>query len=114
MVHASLSRGHGGHLSGLDGNRIAAGAGAISINVVLLMLLMVPLRIVAPGPDVTRTEVDWLPAVPEPRIEPIPVPVEQPRVAPQPAATRWRAICRPSPRRPTQRRPSRPVQPLSR
>ena len=97
MVHAGLSRGHGGHLSGLDGNRIAAGAGAISINVVLLMLLMVPLRIVAPGPDVTRTEVDWLPAVPEPRIEPLPVP-----------------ICRPSPRRPTQRRPSRPVQPLSR
>ena len=87
MVHAGLSRGHGGHLSGLDGNRIAAGAGAISINVVLLMLLMVPLRIVAPGPDVTRTEVDWLPAVSEPRIEPIPVPVEQPRVAPQPEAT---------------------------
>ena len=87
MVHAGLSRGHGGHMSGLDGNRIAAGAGAISINVVLLMLLMVPLRIVAPAPDVTRTEVDWLPAVPEPRIEPIPVPVEQPRVAPQPAAT---------------------------
>lgn len=88
MTHAMASRSRGNGLSGrLDGPRIAAGAGAIALNVVLLMLLMVPLRIVAPTPDTTRTEVDWLPTVPEKRVEPVPVPVEQPRTVPRPTTT---------------------------
>lgn len=90
MTHAMASRSRGnGPSARLDGPRIAAGAGAIALNVVLLMLLMVPLRIVAPTPDTIRTEVDWLPTVPEKRVEPVPVPVpvEQPRTVPRPSAT---------------------------
>src|SRR5690606_35175350 len=85
MVHAGLSRGHGGHMSGLDGNRIAAGAGAISINVVLLVLWWRTLRRVAQARAVTGTEDHCLPPAPEPRIEPNPLPVDQPRVTPQQA-----------------------------
>lgn len=88
MTHAMAYRARGSASFGrLDGPRIAAGAGAIALNVVLLMVLMVPLRIVAPTPEATRTEVDWLPTVPEKRIEPVPVPVEQPRTVPRTTAT---------------------------
>lgn len=96
MTHAMASRARGSASSvPLDGPRIAAGAGAIALNVVLLMLLMVPLRIIAPAPETTRTEVDWLPPVPEKRIEPVPVPVEQPRVVQQPTATQTPRVRQP-------------------
>jgi len=79
MVHATVSRSRGNTpFQGLDGNRIAASAGAVALNVVLLMLLLVPLR-TPPAPVAeARTEVDWL-VRDEPRpVEPIPVPVEKP------------------------------------
>jgi protein TonB len=78
MVHAIVSRSRGNTpFQGLDGNRIVAGAGAVVLNIVLLMLLLVPLR-TPPAPVAeARTEVDWLVREEPRRIEPIPVPVEK-------------------------------------
>lgn len=79
MVHATVSRSRGNtRFQGLDGNRIAASAGAVVLNVVLLMLLLVPLRTPPAPMTEARTEVEWLVRDEPRRIEPIPVPVEKP------------------------------------
>lgn len=60
----------------LDGERIAAGSGAIALNAAVLMLMLVPLAAPQLLPDATtETEVVWLPRDPPPRIDPVAVPV---------------------------------------
>ena len=64
----------------LDPGRITAGAGAIALNAVALMLMLVPIAVPpmierkhAPAPDV----IFLLPKKPEPKPEPVEVPVER-------------------------------------
>ena len=71
----------------LDPGRITAGAGAIALNALLLMLLLVP---IAAPPIIERTDdrpTIWLP-LPRPKpvpVPPIPVPIkERPTAAPDP------------------------------
>lgn len=59
----------------LDGERIAASASAITINVIVVMLMLVPLAPPQLLPRGLPTEVFWVPRDPPRLIEPIPVPV---------------------------------------
>lgn len=79
----------------LDGTRIAASAGAITINAAVLMLLMAPMA--APQwlpPQIQTTEFRWIPRDPPRPVVPVPVPVV-PRTAPQTASTVQRPITSP-------------------
>lgn len=75
-----------GARDGLDGPRIAANAGAITINAVALLLLLAPVTLPPPMAEAERDpEITWV----RPRIEPVPIPVPvvtRPEPRPQPAA----------------------------
>lgn len=72
----------------IEGQRIAANAGAIALNGAMLLLLLMPLAAPqllperAPPPDVT-----WIERTPPRPVVPIPVPVVKAPVVAQPAAT---------------------------
>ena len=89
MQHALTSR-FGGTAAnpGYDFGRILAGAGAIALHVVVLLLLLVPTQVPTLAPEpVQLPDVQWIQREPPPLV-PIPVPVEQPRVVePAPAVT---------------------------
>lgn len=75
----------------LDGERIAASASAITINVVVAMLMLVPLAAPHLLSQAVDTEVIWVPRDPLRLIEPIPVPVTtEPSIA-QPKTPQVRA-----------------------
>lgn len=71
----------------LDGIRIAAGAGAIALNLAVLMLLLRPISPPAWLQQAIRApDIVWIePERPRP-VPPLPVPVEQPRPQPRPVA----------------------------
>lgn len=79
----------------LDGERIAAGASAITANVVVLMLMLVPVAAPQLIPRmIAQTEVQWVPREPPKLIEPVPVPVtpQAPSVQAQTPPTRARPV----------------------
>lgn len=81
----------------LDGERIAAGSGAIALNAAVLMLMLVPFAAPQLLPKATtETEIVWLPREPTPRIDPIPVPVTA-RPVPAQTATRTQPRQAPAP-----------------
>lgn len=81
----------------LDGERIAASASAITINVIVVMLMLVPLAAPHLLPQAVETEVFWVPRDPPRLIEPIPVPVTTaPAIArPQPPQVRAQPVAPP-------------------
>lgn len=81
----------------LDGERIAASASAITINLIVVMLMLVPLAAPQLLPRDVETQVIWVPRDPPRLIEPIPVPVTaQPTVAqPQTPQVRAQPVSRP-------------------
>lgn len=95
MAHVLASPARLGHLQTgqlkleLDGSRIAANAGAIALNAVVLLLLLVPVAVPPSSPQAERDpEIVWV----RPAIEPTPIEVpvvtrprvQKPATAPQP------------------------------
>lgn len=94
MVHAmsSHSRGNGADPR-FDGGRIAAGAGAIALHVMVLMLVLIPMKLPPLAPDAVRLpDIEWIPReTPEPvdvvPFEPDPVPTPTPVAITPPTPT---------------------------
>ena len=94
MVHAMSSRSGGNDVSPrFDGGRIAAGAGAIAIHGVVLMLVLVPMKLPSLAPDAVRLpDIEWIP-----REEPKPVEVVPFESDPVPMPTTVPAVVLPTP-----------------
>lgn len=93
MVHAMSSHSReNGSEPRFDGGRVAAGAGAIALHVMVLMLVLVPMKLPPLAPDTVRLPgIEWVPReTPEPvelvpfESEPVPTPAAVAITAPTP------------------------------